>query len=314
MKKALLALSVAAGMVGIAHADGNTTTLYGGIGFSTTFSDSKTYDLETEGSKFGIQGTEDLGNGLQAVYKLEFNFNSDDNLEKHGDGVFGTRYAYVGLKGDFGQVLLGKQNNLYKGGVNYNDIFNNVFMGKNMSFTSKVGGSRIAKMISYTSPKFNGFQFAVGGALDGSGDVFKDGDKNSFRAAQAQVIYDLNGFHAGVAYAWKNQPSKVARELVGGSIGYSNDTFQIGFGAEHAAKVGEVYNIAGQYAVGDNTFRAGLGMSNPKADKNVYGYALGWQYDLSKRTYTWVEGEYTDYNTSGKDNDWLINVGLHHNF
>jgi predicted porin len=70
------------------------------------------------GSRIGFQGEEDLGNGLKAVFVLEEGVNIDtgkssgmsnaDDYYNGGSQTF-TRQAYVGLKGSFGQVALGRQ-------------------------------------------------------------------------------------------------------------------------------------------------------------------------------------------------------------
>ena len=69
------------------------------------------------GSRLGFRGEEDLGSGLKAVFLLEQGFNIDNGQStaisgadsaQGGDDVF-TRQAYVGLKGNFGQVALGRQ-------------------------------------------------------------------------------------------------------------------------------------------------------------------------------------------------------------
>ena len=69
------------------------------------------------GSRIGFRGEEDLGSGLKAVFLLEQGFNIDNGQStaisgadsaQGGDDVF-TRQAYVGLKGNFGQVALGRQ-------------------------------------------------------------------------------------------------------------------------------------------------------------------------------------------------------------
>ena len=74
-----------------------------------------------DGSRLGFRGEESLGNGLKAVFVLEEGFNIDTgksccmtgadssaNGGSSGSSVF-TRQSYVGLKGSFGQVALGRQ-------------------------------------------------------------------------------------------------------------------------------------------------------------------------------------------------------------
>lgn len=70
-----------------------------------------------DGSHLGFRGEESLGNGLKAVFVLEEGFNIDTGKSccmtgadsaNSGSNVF-TRQSYVGLKGSFGQVALGRQ-------------------------------------------------------------------------------------------------------------------------------------------------------------------------------------------------------------
>ena len=57
------------------------------------------------GSRWGLKGQEDLGNGLSAVFNVEAGFDSTNG--SFNDGGFNRR-SVVGLKGSFGQVLLGR--------------------------------------------------------------------------------------------------------------------------------------------------------------------------------------------------------------
>lgn len=343
MKKALIALSVAAGMIAAAQAE-NTTTLYGSLGVETQVSKNGSisntlkgnrWNLDTSSAKFGIKGTEDLNNGLQAFYRMEFGFDVNN-------GVDNTRYAYLGLTGNFGTVTFGKQNSLYKVVTIKADIFQNNFYGDNVHFGKATGGSRLAKAISYVSPNFNGFQFGVAGVLDGKDEVVGVSDSKAFSAYQVGAWYAQNGFYVGVAYSSLDtgRASSVnagdrskSVDVVGLAAQYSNDQFLVAFSAEHkegndlrAAKSdrlawadGQKYALAGEYYLGPNTFRAGFGVADLKkheAKENIYTYGLGYQYNFSKRTYTYVEGEYIDWNKQlGHDkNGYTVRVGLRHDF
>ncbi|QRX81815.1 porin [Glaciimonas sp. PAMC28666] len=59
-------------------------------------------------SRLGFKGTEDLGGGMQALFVLESGFTVDAGGTGQGGRLFG-RQAYVGLKGDYGQLMLGRQ-------------------------------------------------------------------------------------------------------------------------------------------------------------------------------------------------------------
>ena len=62
-------------------------------------------------SRFGFKGVEDLGGGLQAVFALESGFGVDTGALGQGGRLFG-RQSWVGLKGRFGSVMLGRQMNM----------------------------------------------------------------------------------------------------------------------------------------------------------------------------------------------------------
>ena len=116
MKKSLIALAALAA-VGAASAQ-SSVTLYGVIDAGYTWAretniwmGTKTERTRTgftsgnlSGSRWGMKGQEDLGNGLAAVFNVEAGFDSIN-----GDFTTGfNRRAVVGLKGSFGQVLVGR--------------------------------------------------------------------------------------------------------------------------------------------------------------------------------------------------------------
>lgn len=62
-------------------------------------------------SRFGIKGVEDLGGGMQAMFALESGFGVDTGVLGQGGRLFG-RQSWVGLKGRYGSVMLGRQMNM----------------------------------------------------------------------------------------------------------------------------------------------------------------------------------------------------------
>jgi predicted porin len=61
------------------------------------------------GSRWGLKGTEDLGGGLAAIFRLENGFNLWNGALASSSTLF-NRMAYVGLKSQYGTVTLGNQN------------------------------------------------------------------------------------------------------------------------------------------------------------------------------------------------------------
>ena len=118
MKKTLLAAALLAGFAGAANAQSNVT-LYGIV-------DAGFLNDKTEGSKainginsglgaqsrWGIRGSEDIGNGLKAIFQLESGFDVDTGISTQQNRLFG-RYAFVGLESArAGRLTLGRTTNL----------------------------------------------------------------------------------------------------------------------------------------------------------------------------------------------------------
>jgi predicted porin len=108
--------------------------------------------------RIGVQGSEDLGGGTQAIFRLENGFNADTGTVANGGVLFG-REAWVGMKGNLGQVQVG---------VNYTPLFlsyvtysmgelNTLGWGNATNNFVFVPAARTANSIRYTSPTFAGF-------------------------------------------------------------------------------------------------------------------------------------------------------------
>ena len=126
MQKKLIALAVASLASGAAFAQTNVT-MYGvadvGYMYSTgdagrvgnvpipgtnTFSGINSGLLA--GSRLGFRGEEALGNGLKAVFTLEYSLNLDNNSGVGNTGGLNARQQYVGLShSGWGTVALGRQ-------------------------------------------------------------------------------------------------------------------------------------------------------------------------------------------------------------
>jgi predicted porin len=61
----------------------------------------------TAGNRLGFKGTEDLGNGLKALFTLEAGFMGDTGTQAQGGRLFG-RQAAVGLAGGYATLLAGR--------------------------------------------------------------------------------------------------------------------------------------------------------------------------------------------------------------
>src|SRR5690606_16186858 len=211
MKKTLLAAALAVGFAGVAQAE-TSVTLYGiidtGIGYERSESrddaGDKTKYTRTgirngvqSGNRWGLKGTEDLGNGLRAVFQLESGFDSATGYSQQGGRLFG-RHATLGLASDsWGQLDFGRQTNIaskYLPGIV--DPFGGGFGQANMgSSFSAANTLRLDNMVMYQTPNFSGFQFGVGYSFNASGAAeFKEkGERNPNMRAITTGLRYANG-------------------------------------------------------------------------------------------------------------------------
>jgi predicted porin len=62
-------------------------------------------------SRLGLRGAEDLGGGVSAIFQLESGFGLDTGTLSQGGRLFG-RQSWVGLKGGYGSLTIGRQYNM----------------------------------------------------------------------------------------------------------------------------------------------------------------------------------------------------------
>ncbi|TQK07844.1 porin [Herbaspirillum sp. SJZ107] len=72
-------------------------------------------------SRVGFRGTEELGNGLKAIFVLESGFSPDTGMMGQGNRLFG-RQAWVGLAGSWGQVTVGRNYSMMYGSFADTDV------------------------------------------------------------------------------------------------------------------------------------------------------------------------------------------------
>lgn len=117
------------------------------------------------GSRLGFRGTDDLGNGLSAVFVLETGFQGDTGAIGQGGLLFG-RLAYVGLRGRFGSVLAGRQYTPEYLVVAFADPFGSGYVAdsKNIVATSGNAFSRMDNTFKYLSPTVAGLTVELAAA------------------------------------------------------------------------------------------------------------------------------------------------------
>jgi predicted porin len=168
MQKKLIALAVAAITSGAAFAQSNVT-IYGTVdmgylyrggnngGVAKTQSQHALQSNSAE-SNIGFKGVEDLGNGLKAIFDLQYVITPDQNSgpgNAYADVAgLGKGHQYVGLTGGFGTAVAGQLNGHRYGLFAKYNPFGNYSVGNFASMTTQY--DRASNAIAYISPSFSG--------------------------------------------------------------------------------------------------------------------------------------------------------------
>lgn len=130
----------------------------GGDGLVT--SPGKRYEVASGmgagGSRFGFKGSEDLGGGLATFFEIEWGFDSDNGSgdKDIASGSLQARHAYVGLTGNWGTALIGRVDGARATVTKEFDPFQGSGVGN--YGTNSLGISRANNAVAYISPTWNG--------------------------------------------------------------------------------------------------------------------------------------------------------------
>lgn len=152
-------------------------------------------------NRIGVKGSEDLGNGLKAIYQVELGLNlGDDNIPGGSNGI-GYRNTFAGIAGDFGTFLVGRHDTPLKISSGKLDLFSDTMADYNG--TVGFDDLRVDNAIAYISPSFSGFSFAgalvaPGGGTAGFGENINSDQLNG--AYSLAIIYNNGPFYGSAAY------------------------------------------------------------------------------------------------------------------
>lgn len=327
MKKSLLALAILGAFASVASAQ-SSVTVYGVVDTGFTSIDNGGKDGSGKGtingissgndaaSRIGFKGTEDLGNGLKAEFVLENGINTDDGSAANADQAF-SRLAFVGLKGGFGTVRLGKQDTQLKAMLSEIDPFGAAGIANSVNYVTAGGiDQRNPNQVAWLSNNYAGFSGGI---------AYQFGEKDTGTGDNSQYSARLG---------YKNGPLNV-------QFGYQNknNTTATFDGDQDIASLGATYDFGvvklhGLYAEKDTDGKfvsataadikirsALIGVTVPMgaskiraeyirndnrdvddADNNVW--AVSYTYAMSKRT-----GLYATYLRTSNDSKSQLGVG-----
>ncbi len=213
MKKTLLALSLAGAFFAAGAASAADVQVYGLIDLGLAYvhsdadvngvDDTSKFTMENArefGSRFGLKGTEDLGNGYKVGFVLESGFRADDGTLDQGGDLFG-REAHVDLYTPYGTITLGVMpvfgstlgaNGLFRA---IDPLFANYTEAFGSGMISASSWTRVDNAVSYVTPTFAGFTGYAQYSFKNEGrDKSTEGKASTDRYASLALRYQGGAF------------------------------------------------------------------------------------------------------------------------
>jgi len=290
INKKVMALAVAGALAApaAAFAQASNVQIYGraNLGYDTysatgsaagSASDYKSRSrIFDSSSRLGFRGTEDLGNGLSAIFQLETGVgfdsgsaNGQNGAANASGGTWASRPSFAGLKGNWGQVTFGRQDIYWGNGLISQSGAN--YVNTDVSFATgsfgRIAGpvARQSNTLQYTSPTFSGFN-ATGSYSSGANETTAAGTAGTNTDGS---IWGLTARYTGIVNAqWDYATNEAVSttgapgtrpKLIGNKIGLG---WPYAPGAQisiiyYQQKNNNVAAVAGYAAAGDNMKQTG---------------------------------------------------------
>jgi predicted porin len=261
-------------------------------------------EIRSFSSRFGARGETDLGNGLTGFgrYEWDVDLNDSDNTGDNDDNEnISVRHRYVGLKGDFGNVLLG---HTYHTFANFaaSPVDNPWW---HSGYTMVLAAGRTDNAITYAGGSGD---FSFGTTLYMENDKDEE-DIDAHEVGGSMAIGDMT---LGAAYrgsAEEAQGSDDSDKAIYGfalsGIGIGDTTLNLALQAQEDDTgmvvdwlIGNAY-VHVEYLLVDED--SGSSVSGDDEDK--YTITLGYTQSLGRKTTAYYEIAYTDNDTGDSDDD-----------
>ena len=332
-KKSLAAVAVLGAFAGSALAA--DVQLYGvvDLGLNWTQTDdgaTKTDSFsmasgQNSGSRFGLKGTEDLGNGYKVGFNLENSFKADDGALDKGSRLF-HRESLLFVQTPFGEISAGRTGALDAGTGRYN------LMGSGATAIGtgwdKVGcssdvllgtGSRMDNTLTFKSPNMAGFTVLAQASLKKDNTAEKDGAEGSSDAERYYglgVTYGVGAFNTGLVVS----QADYGRAAVNGNNPQNDDDMLTvsGFVNYDFGMIKPMF--AAQYWDGGKDYDGAASVNITSDNKNYatkgYGLVVGATAPVVGGTLKVTAG-WNDYETlfetalagNGEGNNFMVGVG-----
>lgn len=328
MNKKLIALAIAAALApAAAMADSGNVTIYGVLDASIDMTENgnptvgasgiRANKVSSNNSRLGFKGTEDVGNGLSAIWQIETTAAIDGGTAAT---TLGSRNTFLGLSSaTMGTAILGRHDTPYKLATRGLDYFtdgladNRNIMGGGAVSAGSVASfdGRQSDVVAYISPTMGGFNAAVAYVAGSEGAITSGQQKGN--AWSAMGMYNNGPIIASLAYEQHKFGDVSTGDLnapIPGTIaGQKEKAWKLGAGYTFgplavngvfekisddfaASNDHKDYTLAAKYALGSNDLKLAYthaGDKDGQSDTGAKQWALGVDHNMSKRTKVYVQ-------------------------
>jgi predicted porin len=320
-----VAAAAAAAMLGSAGAAAQNAVLYGlldasGSRVRPVGTDRSSWQLDNgnlQRSYLGVRGSEDLGGGLRAVFRVESYLRVDAGAAGRADGdAFWAREASVGLSGSFGTTVLGRTPSpLWLTTINYNPF------GESIGFSPSVrqyfggavlGDTRWNNAVSYTNNARDPLRIVFAANADESTPSGSNGHNLGLSASYVSGPFSVTGVVERVRNSAQALPAGFERQV----ILQAGATYDFNFVRVYG-QVGRIkteatedartvlYQLGAAVPFGTSLVLVAYGRSHtstPLLGTTDRTTSIGYDYFLSKATDIYIAAMYEklSFTTSGR--------------
>ena len=279
--------------------------------------DQKLYKVSTNSSRLGFKGSEDVGDGLNAVFQLELQVNLDGtstsvvtsiptttgNPTKADIDKITYRNTFLGLSHKAaGTLLLGIYDTPYKTSTGKLDLFVDS-MGDYNAVIGTVNGAanfelRPKDSVVYLSPSWSGISFALSRSMTGM--ESNNNSAGNASLSSASVSYDAKPVYFSAAYEihkngytiWDSDGSENKGTKFGAGLTFGNTKISAVYEMikdekPNSDKTRNAWYIAASQTFGKETIKIAYANAsdgdNPATNTGATWMAVGIDHALSKR-------------------------------
>ncbi len=264
--------------------------------------------VTSNSSRLGVSGSYALNENLEAIFQYETGvdltaqgFNDGNGGADSAGQIFTKgRESYVGLRGNFGKILIGHMPALDQWANDYNLFADQVGDLGNFWEASGVPG-RLDNVIYYQTPNYNNFDIAVTYTPE-EGEA--DSDKTIIKSS-----YNSSDLMLGLAYARIGQSDSFLNDHTSLALtfGYDFGRFTFGGGFQNESDIMGIagverdsYSLGGSVKIGHKgILKSQIAFTNSDSENaDAQQFAIGYDYLLDKNITIYIAYARTDNDQS----------------